>query len=130
MFCGEVPCACNVKDKPAPKIRVPRKSAVHRPEVVEASTTAAKGSAAEKTDLQGAMRAAAKIHHKGATVKEDHDAVDEMAAIRSDPELSAAVRALGPLMHPTERRRFQEVLESEPEVSERALVWRRKVNGE
>lgn len=115
MFCGEVPCVCNAKVKAPPKERAPRKTTVHRPNVVEGSTIpAATRSDVRKTSLQDAMRAASKVHHVGATTKEDIEAVDEITAIKSDPELSAAIRALEPIMHPTERRRFQDVLEAEP----------------
>jgi hypothetical protein len=76
------------------------------------------------------MRAAAKVHHTGATVKEDIEAVDELDAIKADPELSMALRALEPLMAPLERKKFASILNTEPTPAERALVWKRRVAGE
>jgi len=76
------------------------------------------------------MRAASKIKHTGATVKEDSDAVDEMAAILSDPEMILALRSAEPLMHPLERKKYAGILNSEPSAKERAIVWKRRVAGE
>jgi hypothetical protein len=129
MFCGNAPCTCNAKPKAA--MKVPRKRAA--PIVSESNTGSNPSSSkppSQKADAHSAMRAAAKVHHTGATVKADNEAIDEIVAIKADPELSAAVRAVEPLMHATEMRRFAEILKEPPAPAERALVWKRRVTGE
>jgi len=82
---------------------------------------------AQKADISAAMRAAAQVKHKGATTKEDNDAQDEQAAILADPELTAAIQALAPLMHPTEHRRFAMVLDARPDHKQRAAAWKQRL---
>lgn len=85
---------------------------------------------AQKAAAISAMRDASKIKHTGATVQEEKDDRDEMAEIMDDPEAITALRALEPLMHPLERKKFAKILNSEPSPKERAIVWKRRVAGE
>jgi hypothetical protein len=128
MFCtDEGPCA-----KHAPKVkakpRAPRKAPTAAP-IVKSNTRSipsSRGSEGKKADVTAAMKAAAQIKHQGSTIKEDHDAQDETTAILGDPEFTSAIQALESLMHPTERRRFAQVLDAKPDHRSRAAAWKQR----
>ncbi len=147
MFCGNTPCTCRSAKKAAPKPRAPRLNRkctcghiqdrhggdkdcmecdcmtfTAPPPIARAATPPELSS--QKADVTAAMKVAAQVKHKGATVKEDHDAVDETAMILDDPEMTAAIQALAPLMHPTEHRRFAQVLEARVDPKARAAAWK------
>lgn len=83
--------------------------------------------AREKADVTAAMRAASTVKHTGRTIKEDHDAQDEIAAILADPEFTAAIQTLAPILHPTEVKRFERVIDHKLDNRERAASWRSRI---
>lgn len=130
MFCDKVPCICREAKKSTPKPRTPRKA---ESDPIEKSNTnsipssrRAGRSEGKKADVTAAMRSAAQVKHQGATAKEDHDIQDETADILADPEFVAAIQAVAPIMHITEQKRFEKILEVEPDHKARAAAWKRK----
>jgi len=120
MFCGNAPCTCRAIKKAAAK---PRKVSP----IVEATPiVSSRRAPAQKADVAAAMRAASQIKHQGSTIKEDHDATDETALILADPEMVAAIQALASMMHPSEHKRFAQVLAVPVDPKARAAAWRRK----
>lgn len=135
MFCGNAPCTCNAKPKAERKKRAPRKTAEKTAGPIVDSLGAASPVAAEapgkKAVLTDAMRAAATSQHQGAATVLAEEAVDEVVAIMSDPELVDAIKSIEPLMHAVERNRFASVLAMPARsVKERAAAWKNRINRE
>ena len=74
--------------------------------------------------LQDAMRSAATVRSETANVP----TMTEEEALLADPEWTAAIQALGPLMHPVEKRRFAKIL-SATSLTNRIKDWKGRVNG-
>jgi hypothetical protein len=131
MFCGNAPCSCNAKPKAEPKKRAPRKAAEKTAGPIVKSLGAAPGvppsAPGKKAALTDAMRAAATSQHQGAATVMAAEAVDEITAILSDPEFVDAIKALKPLMHHNEQRRFAKILAAPSRsVKERADAWKKR----
>lgn len=129
IFCDEAPCVCRGAKKATAKPRKPRvQPASPIVESNEGTISSSRSSRSEKADVTAAMRTASKVRHQGATVKEDADAVDEISAILADPEFTAAIQALESVLHPAERRRFEQVLAAPPPTESRAKAWKQRIS--
>ena len=122
MFCGEAPCVCNVKTKPPAKVKAPRKKAELK-QPSEPAPTVVKPKASVSA-LQDAMRSAATVTSQTAEAKQ----LSEEEALLADPEWQEAIRAVEPLMHPTEKRRFAKILQAIT-PSERLANWKGRFGG-
>lgn len=129
MFCGEAPCACNKKE-PAAKKSAPRKRAVPivSKQAAGPAEGAAKAAPGKKADARAAMMTAVAAAKKNPVREPPKEMThDEMS---HDPEMIAALQAVEPLMHPMERKRFASELAHQLEPSERATLWRKRVNND
>lgn len=114
MICAALPCECFIKPKAASKPRKHTGASKPAQAVVEQSPPVSRPS------MKSRMKASAKA-----------DAPASKPASTSTTELSleerVAIRALAPILHPTERRRFEAVIHS-VSSSDRATAWRGRRN--
>lgn len=116
MLCGEVPCACNQRVSRPRSIKVP---APVEPEQVRPPTRAV-----------AAMKNAARTSRRERLESAYTVPTGAAPAYSEDAVLAAALRAIGPIMHETERARYRVILTSQPSVGDRASAWRgRHVSG-
>ena len=142
MLCMQLPCAC----VNAPKPRKQAKKAAPLPAKGTPSaegTTTGEDALLDITSVIGATPPAALSPGDTPTpapVKQDvHAAMRARAAQAatpqpvaeqaSDPIMDDAIRALEPLLHPTEKRTYQAVLEQPRTVVSRAQQWRARRRG-
>ena len=118
MFCGNVPCTCNVKEKAAPKPRTPRKKAAPKtpPDVLPEPPSQPKKSA---TSIHDAMRAAAK---KKAPLD------PEIQAALDDPEMVSAIKAASILMGEEDLKKWKPVIDAEVEPQSPGSLWKARRN--
>lgn len=130
ILCESIPCVCG---KAAPK---PKKPAAPRKAKAEPAIKAAPVVKTEEIDLAtpsskvnafAAMKAAAKPIDRQVPDSVASSAGPAGSAISSADEKAVfdqAVRVLAPILHPVERAKYRDVIESEPTIEERRRAWR------
>lgn len=128
IFCDELPCVCNkparTEAKPKPdKVKTePKPKPAPAPKVeVEAPPPR------PKLSVREAMKA--KAAEQKITPPKPLPPIEApprpVQDIKPDEALlRAAIRALEPVLHPTERRRYAKIINSEPDAKERAAAWK------
>lgn len=141
IFCDEVPCACNKASKKSRmssgrssvvKKSTVKKSTVQRQNVEPSTIDALERLSAEQSQQPeknltrlSAMRSAAL---NAPAVEEPQKRRGRALATTSgltDEDLLfyAAIRALAPLLHPDERKKYAAIITSEPDPRESAIQW-------
>lgn len=136
IFCGEAPCGCN-KPAPKPKAKKPKPEgpivervgdrAAPAPMTGQAGAPDAATPPLKKSSFLSAMKdAAASAPPPLPTPKPPVRArVHQRQAVNEDEALfAAAVRALGPLLAPSEKEKYRVILTSTPTQEERLVVWK------
>lgn len=117
MFCGIAPCDCNAKSKVASKPK-----AAPKPKAPEAVSTGGTAKPSFKEAMKAAAAAAPPRPEPRKPEQKVSFAVPETAI--EDLLFQAAIRELGPILHPDEKERYRVLLTSRPTTAERKAVWK------
>lgn len=123
MICEQMPCECNKTTSKPKKLAAPK---VKVQPVVEASDDDDLVSviAAPKPSAMAAMKAAA-VPARGSDSPVDAGGGRQPAEQSDDDkaDFARAIRALGDMLHPTERVRYVKILSETPPLPERRERW-------
>lgn len=117
IFCGESPCVCNKLSKPKKAKRAPV-SKTDRPKEVEEVAPPRK----PKVSALAAMKASAKPATKPTV--ESVEKIEAQTRAEDDPQFRRAVKELEFMLHPTEKRKYANILATTETLAERKDRWR------
>lgn len=140
MFCGELPCVCKKKAVPKPRAKKPRletESVTLKPiqldtippvEYESDSQRIVPSLSAKEAMKKRAAKKAAKDKPAASPLSTSEDIATHTELTPDEIEFNAAVKALEPILHPTERRRYMKIIESETDY--RVAAWKLKIKEE